>query len=91
MVLKSFGWFLLLLPVMAIVYNIPMSLLISLYSKVKYGRVVDYHRMPRGLVVLGIFATFIVAVLIPLVIQVDPAPLLAAAFLRAYVYHVINY
>ena len=91
MVLQTFGWFILFLPLMFILYNIPLSLLVSAYSKLRYGKVVAFPRMPCSFVIIAMVITIVVAGAIPQMVNVDPAPVTYAGILRAIVYGIFNY
>ena len=90
-ILKTIGWFIVLVPLMVIVYNVPLSALVSAYSKVRYGRVMTFPRMPSAFVALGMVATLLVAGAIIAMLDVDSAPVSYAAFLRVAVYGIFKY
>lgn len=88
---KVIGWFILLLPLMVVIYNMPLSLLVSAYSKIRHGVVVEYSKMPGIFVAIAMVATILTAGFLGSLFSVDNEPLFLAALLRVFVYSAIRY
>lgn len=89
--LKGCGWFIVLLPLMWLVYDVPLSLVVSAYSKIRYGQVLHYPKMPALLVFLGIVATFFIGAALARVLNADDTAIYGAVCARSTVYAFFRY
>ena len=90
-ILKIVGWFVLLLPVMVLVFDVPLSLLVSAYTKARHGEVRAYPKMPFLLALVGVVATVAVGGLLTAWLGADPDAMWAAVTLRSLVFFMFRY
>jgi len=78
---------------MIVLYNMPLSLLISLYSKLRYGEVISnlVPKMPLALVFLGIAYTSLVGYGLITFLGADAQAVKYAVGMRSWIYFIFRY